>query len=276
MNNLIKLAGMVVLGTGVAQATTIPATISTTLTIMTDSHLTGNVLCMVTGAPCIKFGAKDITLKLNGFIMTGNGGQTSCTSNISENGIDTNFKNNVSIFGPGLVRRFNGTGIVVSGNNSMVEGIAMRSSCGPAIEVVGSDNEIEGNSIGRAALPTIGPAAAIFVGNPGGRNRILNNEIVGASSSGIGVVGSNNNLIDGNNASGNSFDGIRFFSGSTRNTVRHNQALGNFSDIVDDNALGANDYDNNLCEVSAIGPSSVNICKLPNIAGHQNGPVDRN
>ena len=91
------------LGTGLAQATTIPSTISSTLTITTDSHLTGNVACTVTGAPCIKFGANGIKLKLNGFIITGNGGRNSCTLNFTDTGIDTNLKNNVSIQGPGLV-----------------------------------------------------------------------------------------------------------------------------------------------------------------------------
>lgn len=43
------------------------------------------------------------------------------------------------------------------------------------------------------------------------------------------------------------------------------------------NALPANTYDNNLCELSLIGPSpGQDICKLPNIAGHRNGPVDHN
>jgi hypothetical protein len=47
-------------------------------------------------------------------------------------------------------------------------------------------------------------------------------------------------------------------------------------DIFDANALPAKTYGNNLCEVSLIGPSpGQDICKLPNIAGHRNGPVDR-
>jgi parallel beta-helix repeat protein len=305
MNNLTKtnltklaaLSGMVFFGTGLAQATTIPAVISNvtgTLIITSDSHLTTNVSCTITGAPCIKFGANGIKLNLNGFIMTGNGAQDSCTLNFGENGIDTNGKNNVSIFGPGLVWRFNDNGIVVSGNNSMVEGIAITSSCLQAIVVSGSQNEVEGNSISRAGLDNslVGHfAAGIFVSAPGGNNRILNNEVVGAGTypiiSGQGGFGifvgepsapSNNNLIQENDASGNPGAGIFISAGSTGNTVRRNQALGNINagDIFDANALPANTYDNNLCEVSLIGPTQQNICKLPNIAGHRNGPVDWN
>jgi hypothetical protein len=86
------LPGMAFVGAGFAQATPIPPTISTTLTISTDSHLTGNVSCTVTGVPCIKFGAPGIKLNLNGFSMTGNGQRDSCMLNFGENGIDTNLQ----------------------------------------------------------------------------------------------------------------------------------------------------------------------------------------
>jgi hypothetical protein len=250
------LSGMLFLGTGVAQATTIPPTISTTLTITTDSQLNGNVACTVTSAPCIKFGANGIKLKLNGFIITGNGGRNTCALNFGETGIDTNLKNNVFIQGPGLVRRFNGIGIVVSGDHSSVEGVAITSVCIEGIRVLGSQNEVEGNSISRASLSSGSFFAGIFLSAPGGHNNILNNEVVGASNFGEGIfVGepgapSNNNLIQANDASGDTGPGI-FISGpagstpgSTGNTVRNNQALGNGGgDISDANALPANDYD---------------------------------
>jgi parallel beta-helix repeat protein len=210
-----------------------------------------------------------------------------------ENGIDTNLQKNVSIFGPGLVTKFNSLGIVVSGNNSMVEGVAITSICLEGIRVLGSQNEVEGNSISRAGLDNslVGHfSAGIFVA--AGNNRILNNEVVGAGTypiiSGQGGFGifvgepgapSDNNLIFGNAASGNPAAGIDIQPGSIGNTVSHNQALGNIvhGDIFDANNPGANTYDDNLCEVSQIGGASgPNICELPNIAGHRNGPVDRN
>ncbi|MGH6834721.1 MAG: hypothetical protein ACREC9_04040 [Methylocella sp.] len=105
-----------------------------------------------------------------------------------------------------------------------------------------------------------------------------------ASTLGFGIfVGepgfpANNNLIQGNNASGNPGTGIFISVGSIGNTIRNNQALGAGSpdhDIFDANALPANTYDSNLCEISLIGPSpGPDICKLPNLAGHRNGPVD--
>ncbi len=282
-NNLTKLAvlpGMVFLGTGLAQATTIPPTISSTLIITTNSNLTSNVTCTVTGAPCIKFGASGITLNLNGFSMTGNGNRATCTLNFGESGIDTNSRNNVSIRGPGLITRFNDIGIVVSGNNSEVGGVAITSSCREGIRVLGSNNEVERNSISRASLGTGSFFTGIFLSNPGGYNKILRNEVVGASNGGSGIfVGqpgapSNNNLIGENDASGNPGVGIVILAGSTGNVVRRNQALGNVAlEILDANAIPSKTYDNNLCELSLI-VGGTNICKLPNIAGHSN-PDDR-
>lgn len=284
------LSGMAFLGTGWAQATTIPPVISNTngpLTITTDSRLTGDVRCTVTGAPCIKFGAPGITLNLNGFAMTGNGTRTSCTINSGESGIVTNGKNNVSIEGPGVVTRFNDTGIVVSGNNSEVEGVAITSVCREGIEVDGSTNTVQANSVSRASLSGAFQTGIFVFGS--GNHTILRNEVVGAgpypitsSQAGHGIfVGepgapSKNNLIQENNASGNPGAGMVFSIGSTGNTVRRNQALGNVfhNDIFDANAPGANTYDNNLCEVSSVGTSAVNICKVPNIAGHRNGNPD--
>jgi parallel beta-helix repeat protein len=255
------------------------------------------VSCKVPGAACIKFGAPGIKLNLNGFIITGNGGRNSCASNFAENAIDTNLQNNVFIQGPGLVRKFNGFGIVVTGNNSSVEGIAITSICAEGIRVFGSYNEVEGNSVSRVSLDVTllnHGFTGIFLGNPGGHNRVLNNEVVGAvsypitsSTLGFGIfVGepgapSNNNLIQGNNASGNPGTGIYISPGSVGNTIRHNQALGAgdpFHDIFDNNPLPANTYDDNLCELSQIGIGPrppQDICELPNIAGHRNGPVDR-
>jgi parallel beta-helix repeat protein len=269
MHNLTRLAvltGLVFLGTGLAQATTIPSTISSTLTITTNSKLTTNVSCTVpAGTTCILFGANNITLNLNGFKITG----TACAANTAGSVIDTNSKNNVAVRGPGLITQFNGFGITVSGNNSSVEGIAMTSICAFAIAVTGGSNQIEGNSISRAvASPSIQGGEIALTGKG---NRILHNEVGAAGttppgSSGI-LVGSPGNLIAENNFSGNPDAGILIRPGSTGNIVRHNQALGNLiGDIIDINAAGANTYDNNLCQTSSGGAS----CQLPNIAGHSN------
>ena len=55
---------------GRTSATEITGRISSTLTIMDDSELVGDVTCMVAGASCISFGSPGIKLRLNGFKIT--------------------------------------------------------------------------------------------------------------------------------------------------------------------------------------------------------------
>ena len=155
--------------------------------------------------------------------------------------------------------------------------------------MLGSQNTVKENSVVRSSLN--GQFfAGIFVSGTG-RHHILRNEVVGAGfrscspspctdsqPGGIGIfVGdptapSNNNLIAENSASGNPGAGRFLSSVSTGNIIRHNQALGNliFDDIFDSNALGANNYKGNLCEVSRVGSTPTNICKLRKRAGHEN------
>src|SRR3984893_18967977 len=59
--------------TGNVYATDISGIIPTTLTITDNSKLVGDVVCTVTGGPCIAFGASGLTLDLNGYSMTGLG-----------------------------------------------------------------------------------------------------------------------------------------------------------------------------------------------------------
>ena len=283
LTKLVVLAGFVFLGGGAAEAANISGTISSPLTITANSRLTGNVACAVVNAPCIIFGASNISLSLNGFTITGrNTSLTSCTLSLGETAIETNGKNNVVIRGPGLITEFNGGGVLVSGNNSSVEGVAMTSICALGIEVAGSYNKVEGNSISRSALD--GEDTGILLVAPAGYNTIRHNEVVGAgpfpitaSQFGDGIfVGypgspSSNNLIEENDISGNPRFGLTFETGSTGNVVRHNQALGNASLDVDDlNAAGANTYDNNLCQTASGGAS----CQTPDIAGHSNFEPD--
>jgi Right handed beta helix region len=297
MQNMTRFAVRVIctvmVGAGIAQATTVPSTITTTLTITTDSRLTSDVTCAVTGAPCIQFGAPGIKLNLNGHTMTGNGSRNTCTFSAGEDGIFTNGKNGAVIEGPGIVRRFNQRGIDVTGSYSIVEGVAVLSSCLEGILVGGSNNLIEDNSVARASLLLGAFDASIWVQGTG-HHLILRNEVSAAGSftallgsppypagggQGIfvgnfaGPVPSTNNVIKGNNVSGIPGSGLFFTPGSTANVVSGNQFLGNliFDDIFDlDNAVGQNLYFQNLCEVSRIGPGAINVCKIPDIAGHEN------
>src|SRR5579863_2626382 len=100
---------------GGAHAADISGTIGTTLTIMDNSRLVGDVTCTVTGAPCIAFGASGLTLDLNGYSITGLGDPlTACSGAATANevGILVNMMQNVVIRGLGLVRQFRNTGVL--------------------------------------------------------------------------------------------------------------------------------------------------------------------
>ena len=56
---------------GAQPATELSGTISATLTITRDARLVGDVTCTVVGAPCIQIGASGVTLRLEGFSITG-------------------------------------------------------------------------------------------------------------------------------------------------------------------------------------------------------------
>src|SRR5258707_1091241 len=87
-----------------AHAADISGTIATTLMILEDSKLVGDVTCTVSGAPCIAFGAPGVALDLNGFNITGLGDPlTGCagTSTVGEIGIDVNGLRDIIIRGLG-------------------------------------------------------------------------------------------------------------------------------------------------------------------------------
>jgi hypothetical protein len=132
-----------------AQATDISGTISTTLTIMDDSELVGDVTCMVAGAPCIKLGAPDIKLRLNGFTITDGANPSSncASSNFSEDGIQVSGQHDVAILGPGLVHKFAGLGISLLGSTKVrVDGVTTSDNCFSGIFLFGTtDSDIEKN-----------------------------------------------------------------------------------------------------------------------------------
>src|SRR5688500_3204538 len=67
----VALAVVVSVGAEIAQAEDIRGPILLTKTIFEDSQLVEDVTCAPTATPCIDFGASNITLRLNGFILTG-------------------------------------------------------------------------------------------------------------------------------------------------------------------------------------------------------------
>src|SRR5439155_6890765 len=97
---------------------TISGTITATRIITQNARLTDDVTCMVTNASCIQFGASSVTLNLNGFTVTGLADSTmGCPDGpvVTEFGIDTAGRSDVTVQGPELVQQFRGQGVVVNG-----------------------------------------------------------------------------------------------------------------------------------------------------------------
>ena len=137
---------------GCAFAADISGTITTTLTIMDNSKLVGDVACTVSGAPCIILGAPGLTLDLNGFTMTGLADpQTGCGAGggpaAIEDAIDVNAQTGVIIRGPGLVQRFRRQGIrLVNSMGATVTGVTASTNCLSGIFLNGgSDHVVENN-----------------------------------------------------------------------------------------------------------------------------------
>jgi hypothetical protein len=120
--------------------------ITTTRVIRQDSRLVDNVTCMVTGAPCIAFGAPRITLRLNGFTITGladpvNGCGGAFTAN--EQGITSAGQSDVEVRGPGVVQRFRADGVLFAGSiGGKVEGITATTNCQSGIRVAATASRI--------------------------------------------------------------------------------------------------------------------------------------
>lgn len=112
--------------------------ITRTYVIVEDTDLTGDVTCDVTGAPCFSFGAPGVTLRLNGFTVTGKADPaTACAGaalTANEGGILTNSQHGVTVQGPGLVQRFRQHGVWVSGSqDARVENLTASTNCGSGV-----------------------------------------------------------------------------------------------------------------------------------------------
>jgi hypothetical protein len=101
---------------------------------------------MVTGAPCIQFGAPRISLRLNGFTITGQADPTSgCSGALTagEQGINTGNQADIEIRGPGVVRNFRSDGVLFAGSvGGKVEGITVTTNCQSGIRVMANSSRI--------------------------------------------------------------------------------------------------------------------------------------
>jgi hypothetical protein len=126
-------AALLVVCAGNAKADTISGTIDSTLTITEDSDLTGDVTCTVSGAPCITINAPNITLRLNGYTMTGLADpQTGCNGSATGNelGILVNSQMFAFIQGPGVVQQSRNSGIQLTTSTGVtVIGVTTSTNC---------------------------------------------------------------------------------------------------------------------------------------------------
>lgn len=135
---VFAVAGLVV-SSAAASADDISGLISSTRTLTQDSRLVGDVTCRVSGAPCIAFGAPHITLRLNGFTMTGQADPaTACSGSLTagEHGISTAGQTDATIQGPGTVQRFRAIGVFFTGTlMGRVDGVIVSTNCQSGIQV---------------------------------------------------------------------------------------------------------------------------------------------
>ena len=281
---------------GRAQATDISGIQHATVFLSDDSQLIGDVTCSVpAGKPCIQFGADHITLKLNGFTITGMADPTlGCGTNSTtpgahggEDGIDTAGHSYLQILGPGLVQNFRGIGVNVGLTSTKVKVSKLTTSgnciCGIGLFGSASDNDVEENVVVRIGQNS-SPCGGINIGtndNRVRRNVVGGNGYAGGSSStlnfGINITGMEN-VVEENVAVGNT-NGIRLTSTAINNVVRRNIVTGN-PPLQDSQTFGAggvdildlstqaNTFDDNLCLTSNLA----GLCpKVPNFAGHKNG-----
>src|SRR5687767_12753451 len=114
-----SLFGSVPARGGHEKPTEIHGVIVTTVMLMEDSRLTGDVECRQENGPCIRFARPNIKLSLNGFTMTGTAhdptpGANCATDFAGRDGILSE-SDEVQIEGPGLVQKMRRHGIALVG-----------------------------------------------------------------------------------------------------------------------------------------------------------------
>ena len=292
MGNMRRFGGGVLVASAVlltstsAKAEDIRGLVVRTLVLSEDTWLVGDVTCTVEGAPCIAFGAPDITLYLNGFTMTGlANAATGCggTSVMGEFGISTSNQRDVVIRGPGLIQRFRNSAVFFQGTaRGRIANVTATTNCIAGIQVnaTSSGTLIEANVLVRNGHSVAGSARGGITINGGSNNVIRWNETSGNGYAdppddyGIGIVAGSNNLIEGNTAMGNT-NGIALFPAATNTVVRDNLVVGNPPiqvsaslpaiggvDILNLSSPGTSTFERNLC-LTAIGAPCPDLSPFP-------------
>jgi parallel beta-helix repeat protein len=263
-----------------ALAESVGGTISSTRVLTTDSELVSNVTCVVAAAPCLVMGASGISLKLNGFSITGTADPvTACAGGGigTEIGIDVNNQRGVIIQGPGVVQRFRGHGVrILLSTHVMVTLVTASTNCFSGLFITGgSENEVVANISVRNGNES-NPCGGICLAGGTMANQLRGNRVSGngfasqVNNFGIGLVspGTNDNLIVDNTAVGNT-NGIYLVAGVVGNVIIRNLVVGNPAvqvsinnpvttgvDIRNLSTAGMNTLEGNLCITSINAPCS--------------------
>jgi parallel beta-helix repeat protein len=235
---------------GWAEAEDISGTITTTRIIFEDSQLVGDVTCTMTDVPCIDFGAPNITLRLNGFTITGPAEPDNAPSGAAfcnptsgapaADGVRISNQANTQILGPGLIQRFRRHGIIILGTagtptNVRVADLTTNHNCFSGVQTNGmSQSVIEGivsvrNAVNSGTAPCGGNCLINSNTNVIRRNLFAGNGSVANNNDdfGIGLIGSSSgNLIEDNIIGGNT-NGIFIQATAAGNTIRGNVIAGN-------------------------------------------------
>jgi len=246
-----------------AAAEDISGVINVTKIVVEDSRLVGDVTCTMTTTPCIQFGAPNIALRLNGFVVTGpaNPDDTAtCNANsgptfsdgVSNGTTAATSQPGVRIIGPGMVQKFRRHGIFIIGvpgvsTNVTIEHVTSHHNCFSGILVASmSDSVLDGVvSVRNAANSGLAPCGGNCITGNSINNHIANSVFGGNGSVcaaalcaaaptvasnndfGLGVLGtSSGNLIEHNTITGNS-NGILIMATASGNLVRQNIIAGN-------------------------------------------------
>lgn len=263
--------------------------ITATVTIDENSKLTGDVQCLQSTGPCIRFGKSGIKLDLNGFTMTGPANDppgANCASDFADqDGIQSTF-DEVVIEGPGLVQRMRRHGIALFGTPSdpvekaVVKKVTSHQNCFSGIWLVLVNNSlVEGVVSARnSAASAFRPCGGVCVTNSN-NNRVRRSEFFGNGSIalgpppaaipndfGVGLVGfSSGNIIEENGIGGN-INGLALFplgaATPTGNLIRKNVIVGNPPIEVSAGNPGINPVGADIRDYSAAGSNTFkeNLC----------------
>ena len=278
-----------------ASGESISGTITTTKFLTEDSELVGNVTCTMTTEPCIDLAASHITLRLNGFTITGSadpdtGACNPTSGNPQADGVRAMNVTRVRIVGPGMIQKFRRHGIFIVGqpgiptratvsdvtsHHNCFSGILTNMMTSSLIEFVVSIR----NAIQSGAAPCGGNCLVNSHNNTIRKNFFAGNGAAANNNNdfGIGLIASSSgNLIEDNSIGGNA-NGLLVQANATGNLIRLNVIAGNppsqFSkdygaaigaDVKDEaTADGArNTFDRNWC-ITYLGPGPAPCANLP-------------